>query len=146
MCVAPNNARGHYVWWRADITRNEGPSSDRAKFYRTHNCLCNKTQLIKNEIFIKRFSAIWTMDISPFTSNAQRFATSILCNSLKMCSLHKSVNVKSLYLAKISRTLGHYWAIALRNFVITDNLVTSNESYFFTWESILLFGLYGVAD
>ena len=105
-----------------------------------------KTQLIKNEIFLKRFSAIWTMDISPFTSNAQRFATSILCNSLKMCSLHKSVNVKSLYLAKISRTLGHYWAIALRNFVITDNLVTSNESYFFTWESILLFGLYGVAD
>ena len=63
-----------------------------------------------------------------------------------MCSLHKSVNVKSLYLAKISRTLGHYWAIALRNFVITDNLVTSNEGYFFTWEIILLFGLYGVAD
>ena len=100
----------------------------------------------KNEIFLKRFSAIWAMDISPFTSNAQRFATSILCNSLKMCSLHKSVNVKSLYLAKISRTLGHYWAIALRNFVITDNLVTSNEGYFFTWEIILLFGLYGVAD
>ena len=66
MCVAPNNARGHYVWWRGDITRNEGPSSDRAKFYRTHNCLCNKKPTSKTKSFSRGFRQFgqWTSHLS----------------------------------------------------------------------------------
>ena len=127
MCVAPNNARGHYVWWRADITRNEGPSSDRAKFYRTHNCLCNKTQHQKwnlsqevfgnlgngHLIFHRQCLTIWPP----------------LCNSFKMCSFEKSVNLKSLHMSKISRT-GIYGSLGHLAEKFCHNGQSCHEGYF----------------
>ena len=120
MCVAPNNARGHYVWWRGDITRNEGPSSDRAKFYRTHNCLCNKTQHQK-----------WNLSQEVF-GNLGNGHLIFHRQCPKIWPPYCVIPLKCLHLTNQSiwNSSTLHWAISPRNFVITDNLVTMKVIFY----------------